>query len=67
MDQLKGHGIKTDLALTGFIKLDPLFNGSMKDAEQLKSDLELDPSKKNSPFCTYILSKFNRKNRTETR
>ena len=47
VDQLKGHGIKTDLALTGFIKLDPLFNGSMKNAEQLKSDLDLDPSKKN--------------------
>ena len=51
VDQLRGHGIKTDLALTGFIKLDPLFNGSMKDAEQLKSDLDLDPSKKTVLFA----------------
>ena len=51
LNQLKGYGIKTDLALTGFIKLDPLFNGSMKDTKQLKSELGLDPLKKTVLFA----------------
>ena len=45
VDQLRDYGVKTDLALTGFIKLDPLFNGSAPDSDQLKEKLGLDSSR----------------------
>ena len=51
INQLRENGIKTDLALTGFIKLDPLFNGSGPDSDQLKKELGLDSSKKTILFA----------------
>ncbi|MCS5622407.1 MAG: CDP-glycerol glycerophosphotransferase family protein [Candidatus Marinimicrobia bacterium] len=51
INQLRNYGIKTDLALTGFIKLDPLFNGSGPDSDQLKKELGLDSSKKTILFA----------------
>ena len=51
INQLRDYGIKTDLALTGFIKLDPLFNGSGPDSDQLKKELGLDSSKKTILFA----------------
>lgn len=44
--QLRENGITTDLALTGFAKLDPLFNGLLEDRESLLERLRLDPHKK---------------------
>ena len=58
IDQLRSHDIETDLVLTGFIKLDPLFNGSGIDSEAIKRELGLDKNKKTIPFCTDFLSQF---------
>ena len=51
LNQLREHGIKTDLALTGFIKLDPLFNGLSSESEELNNKLGLDPLKKTILFA----------------
>ena len=51
IDQLRSHGIETDLVLTGFIKLDPLFNGSGIDNEAIKKELGLDKNKKTILFA----------------
>ena len=51
VNQLRDHGIKTHLALTGFIKLDPLFNGSAPESDQLKEKLGLDSSRKTILFA----------------
>ena len=51
VNQLRDYGVKTDLALTGFIKLDPLFNGSALDPDQLKEKLGLDSSRKTILFA----------------
>ena len=51
LNQLKEHGVKTGLALTGFIKLDPLFNGLSSESEELNNKLGLDPLKKTILFA----------------
>ena len=51
VSQLRDYGIKTHLALTGFIKLDPLFNGSAPESDQLKEKLGLDSSRKTILFA----------------
>ena len=51
VNQLRDYGVKTDLALTGFIKLDPLFNGSAPDSDQLKEKIGLDSSRKTILFA----------------
>lgn len=51
MKQLRNHGIETDLALTGFTKLDPLFKNDYNEFESLKSTLGLDPNKKTILFA----------------
>ena len=51
LNQLREHGIKTDLALTGFIKLDPLFNGLSSESEELNNKLGLDTLKKTILFA----------------
>lgn len=51
IDQLRSHGIKTDLALTGFTKLDPLFNANDHSEEGLFQSLGLDPAKKTILFA----------------
>jgi len=44
--QLKAAGIKTDMVLTGFTKLDPLFQDAVFNREQILNELKLDPQKK---------------------
>lgn len=44
--QLREKGIVTDLALVGFAKLDPIFNGKGFNHDVLIRSLELDPRKK---------------------
>ena len=51
IEQLKSHGIETDLELTGFTKLDPLFNSSKTDYNELKITLGLDTDKKTILFA----------------
>ena len=51
MDQLRSYDTKADLALTGFIKLDPLFNGNITDFDPIKKALGLDPVKKTILFA----------------
>ncbi|MBT3179413.1 MAG: hypothetical protein HOB40_02455 [Candidatus Marinimicrobia bacterium] len=51
LDQLRNHGIETDLALTGFTKLDPLFNQERTEFDLLKKKLGLDPEKKTILFA----------------
>ena len=51
MDQLVNHGIDTDLVLTGFTKLDPLFHGNDEPFNDLKNSLRLDPNKKTILFA----------------
>lgn len=46
MRQLREKGITTDLELTGFTKIDPLFNGQIPDRNTILSGLGLDPDKK---------------------
>jgi len=57
--QLIDKGITTDLALTGFSKLDPVFNGHLPSREEILTDLGLDPSKKTILFApTFYPSSF---------
>ena len=51
MDQLVNNGIETDLVLTGFTKLDPLFHGDDEPFNDLKNSLRLDPNKKTILFA----------------
>ena len=51
LNQLREKGVKTDLALTGFIKLDPLFNSIHSDSKELNKKLGLDPHKKTILFA----------------
>ena len=46
IDQLRKHGIDTDLVLTGYIKLDSLFNKNSNYYKDKKESLGLDKSKK---------------------
>ena len=46
IQQLRDYGIQTDLALTGFTKLDPLFHGNDELFNNLKNSLRLDPNKR---------------------
>ena len=59
MDQLREKGIKTDLALTGFMKLDHLFNDDQNDIHSLKEKFTLDKEKKTILFApTFYPSSF---------
>jgi hypothetical protein len=51
IDQLKKNNIDTDLHLTGFIKMDPLFNKIGIDIEKTAEQFELDPKKKTILFA----------------
>ena len=51
IDQLRENGVKTKLELTGFTKLDPLFNDSLDDLSPLKNSLGLDLNKKTILFA----------------
>lgn len=57
--QLIEKGIKTDLVLTGFSKLDPIFNGHVPSREKTLTELGLDPKKKTILFApTFYPSSF---------
>ena len=51
IDQLREKGIKTDLALTGFIKLDGLFQEDVIDVSFLKKRFSIDDNKKTILFA----------------
>ena len=51
IDQLKKNNINTELHLTGFIKIDPLFNANGIDIEEISKKFELDPKKKTILFA----------------
>ena len=46
INQLRAHGVKTDLSLTGYIKLDPLFNNEASYFKDKKKLLGLNKSRK---------------------
>ena len=46
IDQLRKHGVDTDLVLTGYIKLDSLFNNNSNYYKDKEESLGLDKSKK---------------------
>ena len=46
INQLRDHGVKTDLSLTGYIKLDPLFNNESSCFKDKKKLLGLNKSRK---------------------
>ena len=59
MDQLRQKGIKTDLALTGFMKLDYLFQKDKIDTTPLINKFNLDTTKKTILFApTFYPSSF---------
>ena len=59
MDQLRKKGIETDLALTGFMKLDHLFQENKIDTDPLIDKFNLDTSKKTILFApTFYPSSF---------
>ena len=51
LDQLREKGIRTDLALTGFIKLDELFQKSGINVGSLEEEFKIDSSKKTILFA----------------
>lgn len=51
IDQLRVKGVKTKLELTGFTKLDPLFNKSNNNLSQLKKSLGLNLNRKTILFA----------------
>ena len=51
VQQLKQNGIKTNLALTGFIKLDPIFQKNKIDINSIKRKYKLDHGKKTILFA----------------
>ena len=46
VQQLKQNGVKTRLALTGFMKLDPIFQKNKIDTNLIRKKYNLDPNKK---------------------
>ena len=55
INQLQEKGVKTKLALTGFTKLDPLFNNDNKKLSVIKKLLDIDSTKKTILFApTFI-------------
>ena len=59
MDQLREKGIKTELALTGFMKLDNLFKNNKSKKDLLKRKINLDKTKKTILFApTFYPSSF---------
>jgi len=59
MDQLREKGIETDLALTGFMKLDYLFQDDKIDSDSLIYQFNLDKRKKTILFApTFYPSSF---------
>ncbi len=57
--QLCEKGIRTDLELTGFPKIDPLFNGQIGTQQELLQDLGLDPERKTILYApTFYPSSF---------
>ena len=51
INQLRENGVKTDLTLTGYIKLDPLFKEQGYNSDSLVKKFELDPDKKTILFA----------------
>ena len=51
MKQLRENGVKTNLALTGFIKLDPLFQKNKINVESITKTYNLDANKKTILFA----------------
>ena len=51
VQQLKQNGVETDLNLTGFIKLDPIFQRNKIDINKIKQKYNLDPDKKTILFA----------------
>ena len=51
INQLREKGVKTKLALTGFTKLDPLFNNDNKKLSVIKKSLNIDSTKKTILFA----------------
>ena len=51
VQQLKQHGVQTRLALTGFIKLDPIFKKNKIDTYTIRQKYNLDPNKKTILFA----------------
>lgn len=61
MTQLREKGVTTDLALTGFAKLDPLFGGNFPSRDTLLTEMGLDPQKKTILYApTFYPSSFGR-------
>jgi len=59
MRQLREEGIQTDLELTGFPKIDPLFNGEIGSQKEVLQSLGLDPNKKTILYApTFYPSSF---------
>ena len=57
--QLREYGVKCDLELVGFAKLDPLFNGEIPCQKEILEQLGLDPSKKTILYApTFYPSSF---------
>ena len=57
--QLLEKGIKTDLEIVGFPKIDPLFNGTIKSQKSLLNEMNLDPNKKTILYApTFYPSSF---------
>lgn len=57
--QLRQKGITTDVELTGFSKLDPIFNGHVKSREETLNELGLDPGNRTILFApTFYPSSF---------
>ncbi|GIS70489.1 MAG: hypothetical protein CM1200mP10_00660 [Candidatus Neomarinimicrobiota bacterium] len=56
--KLRKHNVETGLILTGFAKLDPIFNGLVSPRKKVLERLGLDPQRKGDIICTYILSQF---------
>ncbi len=57
--QLKEKGVHTKTVLTGFPKLDPLFNDSLPKAKDMVENLRLDPNKKTILYApTFYPSSF---------
>ena len=51
IEQLRNYGVKTDLALTGFIKLDPLFQNIVEKTDLIKKSYNFDKNKKTILFA----------------
>lgn len=51
IDQLKKNNVNTDLHLTGFMKMDPLFKENQINIEKITEKFELNPKKKTILFA----------------